>query len=251
MLSRRISVDFKNAAEWVPPGTHQIANDHPDHRDDSDLKRLDANGCGALTIGAVPDPSRFSADHPDGEFVVDFTMIKRSGDDVYHVPEVFKNYMGAIMTIAEDQEARSKVSRLKYAFAFLHRRHVPAGQFHRNDNWHRDTMPFEIRRNYMCTDRLPCQIYLTSDAIPTMVQSEPVEEASRVFRRDRAKEVEPHTRQLKPYEIALMNDYVYHRGVVADEPVMRNFLVVLYASRKEIEPLVGKRSGWLDKFGLT
>jgi hypothetical protein len=251
MMSRRIRVDFNNAAEWVPPGTHQIANDHPDHRDDSDMKRLDREGCGALTIGHVPDPARFSADHPEGEFVTDFTLIKRSGDDVYHIPEIFKNHMGAIMTIAEDQEARSKLSRLKYAFAMLHRRHVPAGQFHRNDNWHRDTMPGEIRRNYQCADRVPCQIYLTSDVFPTVVQTEPVADAAYLFRRDRAAEVAPHSRQLKPYEITLMNDYVYHRGVIAEEPAMRNFLVVMYASRKEVETLLGKKTGWRDMFKLT
>lgn len=251
MLTRRLSVDFKNAAQWVPPGTHQIANDHPDHRDDSDLKRLDRDGCGALTIGHVPDPGLYSADHPDGEFVTDFTMIKRSGDDEYHIPEIFKNHAGAIMTIAEDQEARSKISRLKYAFAMIHRKQVNAGQFHRNDNWHRDTMPFDIKRNYMCSDKLPCQIYLTSDVIPTMVQTQGVPDAARIFKRGQDAETAPHARQLKPYEIALINDYVYHRGVVAEESAMRSFLVVLYAARQDVEGLMGKRTGWRDMFKLT
>lgn len=251
MLSRRISVDFKNAAEWISPGTHKIANDHPDHRDDSDLKRLDRDGCGALSVGYVPDPQQFSGDHPGGDFVTDFTMIKRSGEDTYHIPEIFKNHTGAIVTIAQDQAARSPVAHLKYAFAMIHRGQVKPGHFHRNDNWHRDTMPREIRNNYNCTDRLPCQIYLTSDVIPTMVQTEPVTEAARVFRRDHAAEVAHHSRQLKPYEIALINDYVFHRGVIADQDVMRNFLVILYASRTELETMVGKKSGWREKFGLT
>jgi hypothetical protein len=155
------------------------------------------------------------------------------------------------MTIAEDQEARSSVSRLKYAFAMLHRCHVGAKQFQRTDRWHRDTLPPAIINHYRCTDKIPVQIYLTSDVVPTVVQSEGVAKAGSVFERSGSPQAAKHSRQLDPYEIVLMNDYVYHRGAVAEQDSMRNFLVVLYAARQDIETILGKKSGWRDMFKLT
>lgn len=242
-MVRRITVDYNNAARWVPTGG-AILTDRPDAMSDRpDLTRLSEEGCGALTIGTVPDPEKFSSREPDIEFAVDFTMIKRAGDDTYYFPRAFENYEKTLMLIAEDQAARSESARDKFAFVFLQRSFVKAGQFQRNDDWHRDSIPYDIATQHKCGHDAPCSIYLVSDIVPTVVQDKSVEKAKMIFKFGTEVQAASHSRALKPYEIALMNEFVYHRGDHAKQGCMRNFLAVMYARRDREQP-----SGWRGLF---
>lgn len=191
----------------------------------------------------VPDPDKFLSREPDVEFVADFTMIKQAGSEVYHLPRAFTNYEKTLMTIAEDQDVRSENALNKYAFVFLHRSFVRAGQFQRNDNWHRDSMPRDITSQYKCSKDAPCSIYLVSDIVPTIVQTESVEKASSFFQYGAEAQIAPHSRALKSYKIALMNEYVFHRGNHAKEDCLRNFLVVMYAEHDRPQ-----QQGWRALF---
>ncbi|MGZ9097792.1 MAG: hypothetical protein ACXW30_05805 [Micavibrio sp.] len=238
-----MTIDFNKAAEWVPNGCAILTDRPAAFGDHPDIARLSDFGCGALSIGMVPDPEKFSSPEPDVEFAADFTMIKQAGSDVYHLPRAFANYEKTLMTIAEDQDVRSENARNKYAFVFLQRSFVRAGQFQRNDNWHRDSMPRDITSQYKCGKDAPCSIYLVSDIVPTVVQTEGVEKASALFQFGTEDKIAPHSRALKPYEIALMNQYVFHRGDLAKADCMRNFLVVMYAERDRPQP-----QGWRALF---
>ncbi len=229
-MIQRITPDFNNASEWVPTGMKRLDQLPSAYADHADKKLLDKTGYGALTIGHVPDPEAFSSDAINQEFAINFTMIKRARSEDYHVPKIFSQYEKTIKLIAEDQDVRSTNSFNKYAFLFLQRSFVKAGAYQRNDNWHRDNLPHDISRHYMCGNDDPCSIYLVSDKVPTIVQSKPVDNAYGIFKQHGGSIVtDPHTRQLAPYEIVLMNEYVYHRGEYSKEACMRNFMVVLYA----------------------
>lgn len=235
-MIRRMRIDFNKAAQWVPTGRAILADRPASFSDHPDIARLSRNGCGALSIGTVPDPEKFSSREPDEEFAVDFTLIKLAGSDVYHLPPALDNYEKTIMTIAEDQAARSQKAHNKYAFVFLQRSFVKAGQFQRNDNWHRDSLPLSISLQHKCGKDEPCSIYLVSDIVPTIMQAGEVEKAESLFRYGAEDQITPHARALKPYEIALMNEYVFHRGDLAKADCMRNFLVVMYAERDRPQP---------------
>jgi len=242
-MMRRATIDFNKAAKWVPSGCAILTDRPVAFGDCPDIARLSEFGCGALSIGMVPDPEKFSSREPDVEFVADFTMIKQAGSEVYHLPRAFSNYEKTLMAIAEDQDARSENALNKYAFVFLQRSFVRAGQFQRNDNWHRDSMPRDIITQYRCGKDAPCSIYLVSDIVPTIVQTESVEKASAFFQYGAEEQIAPHSRALKPYEIALMNEYVFHRGDLAKQDCLRNFLVVMYAERDRPQP-----QGWRALF---
>lgn len=225
----RIKPDFNRASEWVPTRMKRLDQLPAAYADYADTAGLEQMGCGALTIGTVPDPEVFSGPAPQEEFVIDFTMIKRARDEVYYIPREFAQYENTIRAVAEDQDVRSTNSFNKFAFLFLHRSVVQAGHHQRNSDWHRDALPDNIARYYMCGNDEPCNIYMVSDTSPTVVQSEPVKKAQAVFKNGLPEEAAAHSRQLDPYEIALINDYVYHRGVLVKEACLRTFMVVMYA----------------------
>lgn len=229
-MVQRITPNFNAASEWVPSGTKRLDQLPAAYADHADKALLDRTGHGALRIGHVPDPDIFSSDSPNEEFIIDFTLIKRAREAVYHVPQQFAQYENTIKVIAEDQEVRSTNAFNKYAFLFLQRSFVKAGHFQRNDNWHRDHLPQNISQYYGCGNNDPCSIYLVADKVPTVVQDKPVENAHGIFKQHGGSIVtDPYTRQLDPYEIALMNEYVYHRGTVTQDACMRTFMVMIYA----------------------
>lgn len=229
-MVQKITPDFNGASEFVPAGNKRLEHLPACFADYADMAVMEKTGCGAVTIGTVPDPENFSSGVGDEPVLTDFIRIKRAGSGTYHIPRLFTPYEKTIEIIAEDQAVRSPNVFNKHAFLLIHRSLVRTGHFQRNDDWHCDTLPESLARQYDCNRNGPHHFYLVSDRVPTVVQSRAVENARNIFKCHGGAEITaPHSRQLDPYEIILMNDYVYHRGVVAKEPCMRNFMVMMYA----------------------
>jgi hypothetical protein len=195
-------------------------------------------------VGYAPRPAGGLAEK-FGDVQIHGLLIKAAGQDEFQIPrEIGKVYGSAIKAMAEDQYARSPYATLKHALLIITRSTLFANSYQRTGGeWHADDMS-EMKRQLSgyatVTDKIPAHTYLVSDFAPTMVQSEPVENAYHLFydQRDVTQRMQNSIRTLDPYEIVLMNDYVWHRAQRAPENGVRNFVIVMFVPTQTMEKLI-------------
>lgn len=227
-------------------GIGRIVDHPPEYDDHKTLDHLLETGTRSVYVGDVPDPEVFSSSLPKEFFKgadISGLTIKNPGSDEYRIPREIGHLGKTIQAIMEDQFARCPLAFYKHAILFFSRSNLEAGDVQRTPNWHRDNpgASCSLTNHFgMVSRNIPAQIYIVSDRAPTMVQSEPLKNRFDMFSgHDKELPVrEGVVRQLRPYEIALMNSYVWHRGMPADNAGERSFVAVAFVPIQPMENII-------------
>ncbi|MGZ9097793.1 MAG: hypothetical protein ACXW30_05810 [Micavibrio sp.] len=242
----RQDLRLENAVIWTPSGTGQVRAHHESYDEQAIRDHFHRAGCPAISIGHVPNPTVYSAgDLMDGYIDVYRLPIKTAGSNEYRFPVELARYADTVKLIAEDQHARSPAALFKHAVLYVTRSFVPRNSFQRTPSWHCDdgeSIGARLQCDKPVSLNVPVHVYVASDIIPTQVQNQPVSNAYSLFGHPHGSQAEQKqaSRVLNPYEIALMNNYVWHRGTRADEGTMRNFLSVMYLPTDAVEQGIAK-----------
>lgn len=237
----RQDLRLKNAEIWTPSGAGQVSKHHEAYNEQSIRDHFHRAGCPALSIGRVPNPGAFSIDGLiEGYIDVYRLPIKNAGSNEYRIPAELARYADTVKLIAEDQHARSPAALFKHAVLYVTRSFVPRNSFQRTPSWHCDdgeSIGARLQCDKPVSLNVPVHVYVASDIIPTQVQNQPVSNAYSLFGHPHGNQAEQQraSRLLDPYEIVLMNNYVWRRGTLAAEGTMRNFLSVMYLPTAELE----------------
>jgi hypothetical protein len=239
---RKEDIHWDKAEIWTPDTLPVAIPDHPEEFDEHVLRdHFTRAGCAGVSIGHVPNPQDFSNNIlTDGYADIYRMPIKNAGSNEYRIPAELARYAGAIKLIANDQHARSPAARHKHAVLYVTRNHVSKNSFQRTPNWHCDdgeSIAVRFQPENPVATNIPVHVYIASDCITTQVQSKPVANAYSLFGHAHGSVAEQNqcSRKLDPYEIALINNYVWHRGTLAEEASMRNFISVMYLPTVAIE----------------
>lgn len=241
MALKNNHLQLEKAEIWTPSSAGAVIP-HSEYFEEDTLKdHFHRSGCAALGVGSVPDPALFSEDRLiEGYVEIERLPIKQAGSDEYRIPAELSRYANTIKAIAEDQHARSLAATFKHAVLYVTRNYVHRNSFQRTPNWHCDDAN-TVRRFIPDSDnfapQIPAHIYVVSDCVPTRVQSAPVHNAYTLFGHPQGNQSEQmeKSRLLKPYEIGLLNNYVWHRGTLAETGALRNFLSIMYVPGKAVE----------------
>lgn len=225
---------------WTPSGNAVIRPHSEAYEEHFLADHFRYAGCPYVRVGAVPDPALFSQDTLiEGYINIDRLSIKRPGSNEYTIPAELSRYANTIKAIAEDQHARSLAATFKHAVLYVTRSYVHPSGFQRTPNWHRDDGDTISRlipdgQNYAAD--VPAHIYIVSDVIRTQVQNKTAHDSGELFGHPHGNAVEQAETStlLDPYEIGLMNNYVWHRGTRAEQGALRNFLSIMYLPGKEV-----------------
>lgn len=234
MVLKNHNLRLENAEIWTPSGNGPFVP-HSDSFEEDFLKdHFRHAGCAAIEAGFVPDPDRFTADNlTEGYIEIERLPIKRAGSNAYTIPAELARYAGTIKAIAEDQHSRSLAATFKHAVLYVTRNYVHQNTFQRTPSWHcdnADTVSCFIPDGDNYAADVPAHIYLVADAVPTQVQNAPVHNAYSLFGHPHGHQGQQaeKSRVLQPYEIGLLNNYVWHRGTLAETGILRNFLSIMY-----------------------
>ena len=240
MALKNNDLQLEKAEIWVPSGAGPVVP-HPDAFEEETLKdHFRRSGCAALGVGYVPDPALFSEDRlVEGYIDIERLPIKRAGSDQYVIPAELSRYANTIKAIAEDQHARSLAATFKHAVLYVTRNYVRQNSFQRTPSWHcddADIVSSFIHDSGDYAPEIPAHIYVVSDIVPTRVQAAPAHNAYSLFGHPHGSQAEQaeKSRLLQPYEIGLLNNYVWHRGTLAETGTLRNFLSVMYVPGKAV-----------------
>lgn len=232
---------LENAEIWTPSGAGQVREHHESYDEQTIRDHFHRAGCPALSVGHIPNPVAYSGGGLSaGTIDVSRLPIKNAGSNQYRLPAELARYADTIKRIAEDQHARSKAALFKYAVLYVTRSFVSRNSFQRTPSWHCDdgeSVASRIQCDKPASLNVPVHVYVASDVVPTQVQNQPVSNAYSLFGHPHGSlaEQKQASRLLDPYEIVLMNNYVWHRGTFAAQGTMRNFLSVMYLPTAELE----------------
>jgi hypothetical protein len=234
---------------WTPERKIIVVNNRPEFLDhfmaDKELVSADnpiVTGCAPIIAGHVPDPENYSQ-HIDEYFNLRALPLKKAGEDIFRIPnQLAPLYGNTIKAMAEKEYARSQFATFKHAFLFLSRSYVHASASQRDSFWHQDNSEvIKAMLGNKISLKIPAHSYLTSDFSPTQLQSRPIPNATEIFTKAaRADVAEGLTFRLTPYQIALMNDYVWHRGMKSETGGMRSFVNVMFLADKEVEDMLAR-----------
>ena len=242
MALRKEDINWDKAEIWTPQARSVAIPDHSEEFDEHTLRdHFTRAGCSGLRIGYIPNPEEFSNNIlTDGYADIYRMPIKDAGSNEYRLPAELARYADTIKLIAEDQHARSPAAQYKHAVLYVTRNYVPRNSFQRTPSWHCDggeSVAVRFNSDKPVAPNVPVHVYIASDCITTQVQSKPVANAFSLFGHPHGSVAEQDrcSRKLDPYEITLMNNYVWHRGTRAEEGAMRNFISVMYLPTATIE----------------
>ena len=208
------------------------------------------SGQGGMVIASIADPENFSRDTMTEEYIdIHALPIKQAGNDEYRIPcEIDHLYSGAIHQIFADQYARSPAARDKKAILYAQRSYVQSGMSQRTPGWHRDRAETINAGNdgfIRPSLRIPLHTYIVSDFATACVQAVPVNNAADVFPAEGTTD-EPLKSgaavKLEPHQIALFNDYAWHKGGKAPKQQggLRNFLCIVFVSTEPMENAIAR-----------
>lgn len=239
-------IRFENAEIWTPSGARSVRGHHEAYDEHRLCDHFHRAGCPAISVGRVPNPESYSIDGMTEGYIDVYRLpIKTAGSNEYRIPAELARYADTVKLIAEDQHARSPAALFKHAVLYVTRSFVPRNSFQRTPSWHRDdgeSVGARLQCDKPVSLNVPVHVYVASDIVPTQVQSQPVGNAYSLFGHPHGNQAEQQqsSRLLDPYEIVLMNNYVWHRGTLAAEGTMRNFLSVMYLPTEAVEQGIAK-----------
>lgn len=230
---------------WTPCGSGRVTAHAPEYDEHISTAFNQMSGCAALSAGRVPDPENFSRNTGTEDYIdINRLVIKFPYQDEYRIPKFLAPMYGkTLRAIFEDQYARNaEAACAKSALLYVTRTYLQKGQYQRIPDWHRDetrSVSRSVNPLIPLSTKIPPHIYTVSDSTPTQVQSRPVHNGDELFGDDASDKEKPvrenAVRLLKPYEIGLMNSYVWHRGTRAAQDGVRTFLSVMFLPHKPME----------------
>ncbi len=240
MALKNQDLRLENAEIWTPSGAGAVVP-HSEFFEDDFLKdHFRHSGCAALGVGYVPDRDLFTQDNfTEGYVEIERLPIKRAGSNEYTIPAELSRYANTIKAIAEDQHSRSLAATFKHAVLYVTRNYVSQNSFQRTPAWHcddADTVSCFIPDHDNYAADVPAHIYVVADHVPTQVQNAPAHNAYSLFGHPQGHQGQQaeKSRVLQPYEIGLLNNYVWHRGTLAETGTLRNFLSIMYVPGKAV-----------------
>lgn len=246
MVLRNDDPSLNPSEIWELYGSGRVITHAPEYDDHISTAFNRLSGCAALSAGRVPDPENFSRDTgTEGYIDINHLPIKYPYQDEYRIPKALAPlYRNTLRAIFEDQYARNpEAAFAKSAVLYITRTHLQKNAYQRTSEWHRDGPVSASRFIHplipVSTD-IPAHIYVVSDSTPTEVQSRPVHNGDDMFGDiNKEKPVQENAvRQLEPYEIGLMNSYVWHRGTRAAQNGLRTFMAVMFLPHKPMETAI-------------
>ncbi len=222
-----------------PLAARNITDHLPEYDDHILSDELLKTGIRSVRVGDVPDPGVFSSTLSEVFFKganITALPIKPFGSNECRIPKELSHLKKTIQFIMDDQFTRCPMAHYKQALLFFSRSLVLEGEIQRTPGWHRDSARIESSSD-LTSRNIPAHIYIVSDHAPTMIQEKPLKDRFNMFAKAMAQDP-AHAgvvRQLKPYEIALMNNYVWHRAMPATHPGWRSFIAVMFAPSRNME----------------
>ncbi len=237
-------IDMSRVEIWVPDKSKSVLQDHVLYKDHFLEETHIFHGCGAISVGEVPNPSLFSRSlNGEKEIQISDLCIKRAGSNEYHLPDQLRQFKSAVKIMAEDQHARNPLTSLfKHAVLYIQRSRVKKNRSQRGNQWHRDCTSDFQRAFADAAPCIPAQIYIAADRLTTEVQNRAVKDSFNAFDHDwpgYSRTYGDATRILSPGEIVLINEYAWHRGNTADKAGVRTFLSLLYLPTEDLRTRMG------------
>lgn len=283
MLIKNGDIDRTDFDLWTPekgdPDTpynlHQAYNDHILRED---FRRT---GIGGISIGAIPDPEKFSALETGQPrlFGIEALLIKEAGSNDYRIPRRLLPYLeGFIQSAANDQHRRCPLAELKHAVLYFRRSHVLYGTGQIAPYWHCDDVEAAVACNNLSAHafapahNMTIHGYVMSNFAGTILQSAEVRDADIVFSGQGDRQLQnANSRQMGSHEIALFNSYTRHTSSALlrtwveaagrhDPQIsaffneaggLRSFAGLMYIPTMAMEPLLGRHQRIIEASGLN
>jgi hypothetical protein len=196
-----------------------------------------------VSIGILDEAELARLTRPGVARVLDMP-IKMPDCDEYRLPRAFAQVAGVIQRIIDVEHAVNPLHAEYFAYLTVDQRQVEPGTLQREAPCHVDGFQ-GARWQPKCRTN---HTYTVSDVLPTAYYVQPfdfsgLDERVHDFFWEMNAQVadthEAHRWQPRPAEITLMDCYCVHRGVEADEPVMRTWLRLSFEERRRVFDRLG------------